>query len=153
MQDVLDRLARYWERHGVEPASHTADPDEIEAWQRRYSVLLPRDLYEYVSRVNGIKRAEQFEFDHEGLSFLPLSAMCPEQDWVKGNRMSGMFVFADFLISSYWWCASLDLNVRDHTPIYLCGGKPESNRLIADSIPEFLILYMTQHSEIHRFVR
>ena len=146
--DSLDNVTRFWKRHGVATAAERATAAQIEEWERRYEITLPADLRDYVSRVNGIFRGEALEFDHEGLSFLPLSAMCPEADWTEFGGRPNMFVFADFLIKSHWWCVALDNEPHQHTRVYL-GGCGTKDRIIADSLSEFFDLYMNDHKCIY----
>ena len=149
MPDVLDALLDFWKTNGTSPAAHKATGLEIDEWERRYEVILPTDLREYVTRVNGTFNGEALEFDDELISFLPLSAMCPEDKWWPNLRARpGMFIFADYLISSSWWCAALDSSAHEHTRIFLGGGAGE-NRLIASSLAEFFDLYMNRSSRLH----
>jgi hypothetical protein len=149
MSDALDELIGFWKRHRVDPAAEKATASEIEAWERRYKVVLPSDLRDYVLKVNGILGGENLEFDHEGVGFLPLSAMCPEAEWTESGAQPNLFVFADFLIRSHWWCASLDNRTHERTRIFLGGGPAKMNRLVADSLAEFFDLYMNDHGCIY----
>jgi hypothetical protein len=149
MSDYLDQLTSYWKEKKVETAADKATTAEIEAWELRYNVVLPTDLREYVKRVNGIRGGEHLEFDHDCISFLPLSAMCPEEQWSKYAPPSNMFVFADCLIQCYWWCAALDSLPRECTPIYLGGGLPGQYHLAAKSLAEFFNIYMNDPRRLH----
>jgi hypothetical protein len=148
MADFLDELTAFWKRHGDAPAAKIATSAQIEEWEQRYSVVLPADLRSYVTRVNGIFQGESLEFDHEGMSFLPLSAMCAETEWTESGARPNMFVFADFLIRSHWWCAALDEKPHEHTRIFL-GGCGTKNHLVASSLAEFIDLYMNDHGCIY----
>ena len=150
MDDILDELTSFWRKHGIATAAKQATVAEVEAWERRYSVILPTDLREYVLRVNGILGGETLEFDHEGLSFLPLSAMCPEGEWTEFEpQQQGMFVFADFLAKCHWWCVALDGQPHEQTRIFIGGGLPIQNRLVTSSLAEFFELYMNDHIAIY----
>jgi cell wall assembly regulator SMI1 len=149
MSDYLDELTNFWRRKNVDVATDKATVSQIAEWERRYSVVLPADLRDYVLRVNGILGGEHLEFDHEGLSFLPLSAMCTEGEWTESESTPGRFVFADFLIRSYWWCAELDDTPKQYTQIVLSAGAHGKTRLIANSLSEFFDIYMNDHSRLH----
>jgi hypothetical protein len=149
MPDFLDELTSFWKTKRVATAAHKATEAEIDAWEQRYKIILPADLRNYVMRVNGILGGENLEFDHEGISFLPLSAMCPEAEWTEHEGQAGMFVFADLLVKCSWWCAALDSSAHEHTRIFIGGGLPLQNRLVASSLAEFFDLYMNDHMAIH----
>ncbi|HWG16672.1 MAG TPA: SMI1/KNR4 family protein [Acidobacteriaceae bacterium] len=148
MSDFLDDLTAFWKTKRVDTATHKATEIEIEAWERRYNVVLPADLRRYVTRVNGVHGGENLDFDHEGITFLPLSAMCPEAEWTEVGGRSGMFVFADFLVRCNWWCVQLDSNPHEHTRIFFGGGL-NGNRLLATSLSEFFDLYRNHHMRLH----
>src|SRR5271156_2591161 len=105
MADIFDELLSFWRRRNVEPSASKATFDYIRVWETANHVCLPDDLREYVLRVNGIRGGEELEFEHELMSFLPLKAMVPEKTWSSEYDGKDMFVFADMLIQSYWWCA------------------------------------------------
>ena len=150
MDDVLHDLTSFWKGRGVAAASKQATVAEIEAWERQYNVILPSDLRDYVLRVNGILRGETLEFDHEGISFLPLSAMCPEDTLTESEpRRHDSYIFADFLVKCHWWCAALDDLPHEKTRIFIGGGLPTQNRLVANSLAEFFELYMNDHLAIY----
>jgi hypothetical protein len=150
MADIFDVLIGFWKRHGVDPAAERATAEEIEEWERRYKVVLPVDLRDYVMRINGVLRGETLEFDHEGISFLPLSAMCPETEWAgPAGARPNMFVFADFLVRCHWWCAAIDDRPQPHTRIFIGGGSPKTNRMVANSLAEFFDLYRNDHMRIY----
>jgi hypothetical protein len=148
MGDVVNNLTEFWKRRGVAPAAEKATVTEIDEWQRRYKVVLPTDLRRYLLKVNGILNGEVLEFDHEGISFLPLSAMCRQDEWAEPGE-SDRFVFADFLIRSHWWCVALDDRPHEETRIYIGGGLSAQNRLVAGSLSEFFHLYMNDHMSIY----
>jgi hypothetical protein len=139
MADSLDRLLQYWRRNKVQPAALTATKSEIKAWEMQYGVAIPDDLRNYFLRVNGVRSGESLEFDHEGISFLPLSAMVPEHAWDKNYDGRGMYVFADFLAKCQWWCVELTADCRDRTPVFVRGLEL---RLIASTFDQFLEQYM-----------
>jgi SMI1 / KNR4 family (SUKH-1) len=146
MGDVLDQLVEYWRRQGVASAVARATLDDTAQWEERFGVCLPRDLREYVTRVNGMLNGEQLEFGDDFMSFLPLSAMMPEAEWSKHYSEPDLFVIADFLISSYWWCVRLTPHVSEHSQIFVRGTKLA---LVASSLEEFLLAYMSGSKTIH----
>jgi hypothetical protein len=61
-----------------------------------------------------------------------------------------MFVIVDFLAKCYWYCAVLDKDEHDTTPVFFSGGAdPERNRLVANSLAEFFELYMMDSPLLH----
>jgi len=139
MSDFLDNLTSFWKTKGVTASAHKATEGEIDAWERRYNVVLPADLREYVTRVNGVQGGEKLDFDHEGISFLPLSAICAEAEWTEAEGRPGMFVFADFLVRCNWWCVQLDSSPHEHTRIFYGGGL-KGNSFLTNSLSEFFDL-------------
>jgi hypothetical protein len=146
MADICDELLTFWRQHKVEPAVTTATLKEIREWEIANHVCLPDDLHEYVLRINGIRRGEELEFDHEGMSFLPLKAMVPESTWSSQDASKDMFVLADMLIQSYWWCAYLTATPARQTAIFVRGRELVR---VADSLEEFLRAYMAGAIRIH----
>jgi SMI1 / KNR4 family (SUKH-1) len=144
--DVLDQLVEYWRLQGVAPAAATATLDDMTQWEERFGVSLPQDLREYVTRINGMLNGEQLEFGNDLMSFLPLSAMMPEAQWSKHYNEPDLFVIADYLITSYWWCARLTPHVSEHSQIFVRGTKLA---LVASSFEEFLLAYMSGSKTIH----
>jgi hypothetical protein len=141
MADVLDQLVEYWRKQRVAPAAVTATPEDIVQWEEKFGVRLPRDLREYVIRVNGIFKGEELEFGEDMMSFLPLSAMVPE-----AHNEPGLFVIVDFLISSHWWCVRLTPDVAEHTQVFVRGTRL---KLVASSLKEFLLSYMSDSKSIN----
>jgi hypothetical protein len=147
MADVLDQLVEYWRRQHISPADVTATLEDIVQWEEKFGVSLPRDLREYVIRVNGILKGEQLEFGDDMMSFLPLSAVVPEaQWWNEDHNEPGLFVFVDFLISSHWWCVRLTPDVAEHTQVFVRGTRL---KLVASSLEEFFLAYMSDSKAIH----
>jgi hypothetical protein len=151
MRKVFERLSKYWIAHNTRPASSLASQDDISRFQERYGVRLPADLKEYVLNMNGNHLGETLEMDSTGFSFLPLSAMQPERNWSDNSyQQANMFVIADFLVKCYWYCAELDSDEHDTTRIFFSGGAaPDTTRLIANSLADFLDLYMTDSPLLH----
>jgi hypothetical protein len=146
MADIFDELLEFWRAHKVDPADAKATFDDIREWEIANHVCLPDDLREYVLRVNGIRGGEELKFEHESLSFLPLKAMVPEKTWSSEYDGKDMFIFADMLINSYWWCAQLSGTSARQTAIFVRG---RDLVLVADSLEEFLRAYMTGATRIH----
>jgi SMI1 / KNR4 family (SUKH-1) len=146
MADVLDQLVEYWRRQRVIPADVTATPEDIVQWEEKFGVRLPRDLREYVIRVNGIFKGEELEFGEDMMSFLPLSAMVPEAQWSKYHNEPGLFVIVDFLISSHWWCVRLTPDIAERTQVFVRSTRL---KLVASSLEEFLLAYMSDSKAIH----
>jgi hypothetical protein len=146
MADVLDQLVKYWRRQDVGPAAATATTEEIAQWEAKFGVRLPADLREYVSRVNGTFKGEALEFGNDMMSFLPLSAMVPEAQWREHYNEPDIFVFVDYLISSYWWCVRLTPHDSECTQVFVRSSRL---KLVASSLEEFLLAYMSDSSAIH----
>jgi hypothetical protein len=146
MADVLDRLLKHWQNHKVAPAAFKATSEEVAVWEAKYGVRLPDDLFAYVTRVNGSYGGEHLDFDHEGMSFLPLKAMVPEKEWSEQHEGVGMFVFADMLIQCYWWCVHFTPEPTERSSIFLRGHRLS---LVAESLEEFLDAYILGSTRIH----
>jgi hypothetical protein len=146
MADVLDQLVEYWQRRHVAPAAVIASSEDIVQWEEKFGVKLPLDLREYVTRVNGTFAGEELEFGEDMMSFLPLSAMVPEPQWSKYHHEPGLFVIVDYLISSHWWCVRLTPDVEEHTQVFVRGTRL---KLVASSLEEFLLAYMSDSRTIH----
>jgi hypothetical protein len=141
MADVFDELVEHRRRQSVGPADVTATQKDIAQCEEQFGVRLPQDLCEYVTRVNGTYKGEQLEFGNDLTSFFPLSAIVPEVQWHQRYNGPDLFVIADYLISSHWWCVRLTHQPSEHSRIFVRGGK--KLKFVASSLDEFLRAYMS----------
>lgn len=139
MSDLFERVRLHWKKEDAGVASATATSEEIAAWEQRYSVSMPEDLRAYVTQLNGTFNAEAFDFGDGLTSFLPLKAMVPEHDFDDRFSNPNMFVFADYMISCYWYCAEVTGKKQEQTRIFMGANQP---KLVAESIEEFLEAYI-----------
>lgn len=145
MSDLFERVRRHWQKEDAGIAAATATPQEINLWEQRYKVSMPDDLRAYVSQLNGTFNAEAFQFGEGLTSFFPLKAIVPEHDFDERFQNPNMFIFADYLISCYWYCAEVTAEKRERTRIFISAKQP---KLVADSIEEFLEAYMAGSKRI-----
>lgn len=147
MADVFGELVEHWHRQGSIVSTVKATPEEIGKWQAKFGVHLPSDLREYFVRANGMLDGDKLDFGHDLTSFLPMSAVVPGNQWDERYDQPDLFVIADYLISSHWWCVHLTKQPSEHSRVYVCGG--ERPKLVASSLTEFLRSYMSGSLGIH----
>ncbi len=145
MPMLSERLRERWISTGisVRPGIH---PGEVRAFESRYGVSLPPDLWDYFTTVDGMER---WESDEDLLEFLHLGAVksVPEEladfrgipDY--GNIVNTLpnseryFIIADFMLASYVYTIRLAEDASQETPVvWICG---DQYARIADSFTEF----------------
>ena len=140
MKGIASDVKAYWEARGAVCRSGASLAD-IHGFMERNHVIIPDDLYEYFSMVNGI-----LDFDEHMMAFWPLDkfASLAEVD-NDANRIEiedadRLFVFADFMIESNYYAIRL---YGDHAEenVVVSTAAP-SPYVVARSFSEFLRMYM-----------
>jgi hypothetical protein len=145
MPTLAERLRERWTSTGI-PVRPGVRLEEIRAFESRYGVSLPSDLWDYFTTVDGMER---WESDEEMLEFLHLEAVKSVPGELAdfrgipdyGNIVHTLpnaerhFVIADFMIMSYVYAIRLSDDASQETPvIWICG---ECHARIAGSFTEF----------------
>ncbi len=127
-------------RPGVTQAS-------IDAFEKQYNVVLPRDFAEYLKAVDGTTFNES---DENVLSFLSLAEIRPVHAFldesggvVYPDRFAypDCFVFADYLISSWLYAVEITSNSASLGPVYRVTASDIPGPLEATSFREFMTRY------------
>ena len=140
--DIYERLIEHWRACGVEPNTGVS-ADGVAAFEARHNVVVPPDFKLYLQRVNGMQGAP-YASDNNVVSFY---AMADFEDfplsWPNAapdsSANGGYFVFADVMVSSYYYAARLTAEPQEQTPVFVTYQEPE---LMADNFAEFLERYL-----------
>jgi hypothetical protein len=145
MPTLAERLRERWVSTGI-TVRPGARLEMIRAFESRYGVSLPPDLWDYFTTVDGMER---WKSDEKMLEFLHLEAVksVPEEladfrgipDY--GNIVHTLpnperyFVIADFMITSRVYAIRLSDDASQETPVvWICG---DHHGRIAGSFTEF----------------
>lgn len=144
MSTLGERLRERWISTGISVRPGLR-PEEIKAFESRYGVSLPSDLWGYFTTVDGMER---WESDEDMLEFLHLGAVksVPEElaDFRGIPDYSNIintlpnpatyFIIADFMITSNVYAICLNEGATE-SPIILISG--DHHYRIAGSFTEF----------------
>jgi hypothetical protein len=150
MLTLAERLRERWASTGI-PVRPGVRLEEIRAFESKYGISLPSDLWDYFTTVDGMER---WESDEEMLEFLHLEAVKSVPEYLAdflgvpdyGNIVHTLpnaewhFVIADFMIASHVYAIRLSDDVSRGTPVvFICG---DSHMRIASSFTEFVEMYL-----------
>jgi hypothetical protein len=139
---IGDRLLAFWESLGL-PARPGVSADEIAQFEARYGVVLPQDLRQYYSVVDGVDgesmvRGHPFRF-WPLREVKPVSEDMPEEP-LHHSEFKDYFLFADY---SLWACAyavKLTKSRDNRTFVVMIGGDVPVH--LAGSFEEFVQIYL-----------
>ncbi len=102
IDETLAAVAARWAAERID-FGPPATPEEVAAFEARYSVAMPDDVRAYFLTLNGFADAPP---GREGLRFRPLVEVCRVPD-EESRGHGGYFAFADDLARSTSWVVSL----------------------------------------------
>ncbi|WP_071595129.1 SMI1/KNR4 family protein [Hymenobacter aerophilus] len=150
----LSHLKAAWEKAHIR-AARPASRAEIRAFERKYSVQLPKDMFDYFKLVNGMMDGET---DNELFAFYSLdkleTVVNKFSDWhgipkysdalTTLDRPETLFLFSDYFIHLEAFAIRLDKSSILNNHVYaICGGMYQ---VVAVSFSAFIDLYL-QDSE------
>jgi hypothetical protein len=150
----IKNLKLKWLDENVIPGSK-ADKQRIARFQEENHIILPDDLIEYFSSLNGTGESctdDLFEF----YSIDRILTVKDEfKDWhgipkhhklIKNNEVNNLYVFANFSFNLFAYAIKLYPTISKTNDIYvLCGPEYEK---ICDSFSEFIDLYINDSIEL-----
>lgn len=145
MSDIGRRLKAHWVAQGLEIRPGVAARD-LAALEKRHKIVLPADLRDYFSVVNGFGGT-----DRDCISFWPLpsEAIPPKEQYCfqplsllyGGRDVEGddqIFAFGDLMILASFYLIKLSRDSRAKNPVFF----HHSDYQIAESFSEFAEKYM-----------
>lgn len=137
MESTICKVISYWRRTGT-PWLPGVPEDEILSFERIHAVKLPPTLREFYATSNGLCVENTRGVDEEGYAFYELANVLPDRTFPWA------FVFADYLIESWWLAISLkDSPESKIGAVYRILSQGEHPVFLAESFEEFLGLYIT----------
>ena len=140
--DLWQRVIGRWRQSGlaIRPGASSA---AIQDFESRRSVVLPRDVREYLEAVDGM---EPGELDDDAFRFWSLSEVKPVHEQLAEGHSDrwaypDCFVIADWAIWAQFYAVRLTREADQPAPIFLVtGGDPPSGQA-APTFREFLARY------------
>ena len=137
METIGESLKQFWLQQGIKLKLGISEI-ELSKFENKYNVLLPEDLKDYFSTVNGFNDED---CDEEVITFLPFEEIEPlSKCWSQKPEAQSYFIFADFLISSHVYAIRLTNNVNSNNPIFIVYD--DTPIQIAESFSEFVKGYL-----------
>lgn len=132
----------HWRRCNI-PIRGGVTPGAIDAFQKRYGVVLPADFAEYLRAVDGTGIDES---DGEFISFLSLDEVKPVGqilDDACSDRWAypDCYVFADYMLSSWLYAVQISMDPSAPGRVYRVAGSTSTLELEAASFREFMTRY------------
>ena len=147
--DIWQRLVDYWRRCGV-TIRPGVDLAAVVTFEAEYQTVLPSDVRSYFEVVDGMWD----QMDPDLIRFWPLNEMKPVHEVLTGanpDRFAypSCFLFADHCISCWCYAVKLGESSEERGAVFLVtGGEPPGKKL-ADSIAEFVEMYLTDVKSIY----
>jgi len=123
---------------------------ELAEFESRQKVTIPSEFWGYLRAVNGMVQSGSNDSDSRAFSFWPLSRVKPIQiespTSIGGEELEGIFVFADFLVCSHFYCINMNADNVNSGQVLICG---DLLRPITNSFSEFIELYIKDASSLY----
>lgn len=149
------KLKRHWKSKNLRIA-HGASKQDLQTFEARYGVVLPKDFRDYFLSVDGMLQIANHECDPDGFGFYPLvrvknvveeyaelSKMTPS----NASNPQTYFVFVDYLQWSWAYAIRLSNDVSQLNEVIHVGTiRP---KVIANSFSEFVDMYLKDARELY----
>ncbi len=147
---VGESLKRHWSSHNVDINSGVSET-ELNSFEMKYDVILPKDLRDYFLCVNGMPPG----VTDDGLirfwmleEVEPLPQGAPEySDTRYIQNPESLFLFADYSIWSHAYAIRLTKLPIESNKVYIIGY--ESSILLFNSFSELVDNYLTNKDLLH----
>lgn len=146
-------IVEYWRKSGV-PIRQAATLEMIDSFQKRYSVLLPPDLLEYLLVVDGTGTEYS---DDLVTSFHPIADFKPVHEYVGEPKIpacsvhdaySDCYVFADHMIDSWLYAVELTADPTQPGRVFRVLDHRVQDIPMAGSFREFMNSYASDPGNI-----
>jgi hypothetical protein len=149
LNDPWDRIIQKWQVDNI-PLRKGVSLTAIAKFESKYQVVLPRDVREYFTTVDGTgdHLTEEWYF-----RFWPLAEVKSVHEILDARNPDQFsypdcFVFADHLVSSWVYAVKLTREPHQLAPVFeIHGGYPPSE-VICDSFREFMSRYADDDKNI-----
>jgi hypothetical protein len=138
MSAIGESLKQFWLRQNTK-LRRGASENELREFEQKYNVLLPDDLKDYFSTVDGFA---DWGCDENVITFLPLAEILPSsKTWtLEVPDADSYFAFADYSIKCHFYMIRLRNDLSLGNSIFIAyDRKPEQ---IAGSFSEFVEGYL-----------
>lgn len=151
--DLWTRVIDRWHAEKVVVRS-AVDANAIEAFERKYGVVLPRDVGEYFSSVDGMG---EDDFDNNLYRFWQLKEVKPVEDHLSDARgfvypgryaYPSCFVFADWSLNCWDYAVKLTADRNQPAPVYRVDDSDFMGEPMAESFREFMERYAVDPKDI-----
>ena len=141
MPAIGESLKQFWLRYDIK-LRRGASELELREFEDKYNVLLPDDLKDYFSTVDGFDGSVNWMTDENAITFLPLAEVLPSnKTWaLETPDADSYFMFADFSLLCHVYMIRLRNDLSLGNPVFIARDeKPEQ---IAGSFSEFVRGYL-----------
>jgi hypothetical protein len=136
MNTFVAAVIAHWKAHGVDYLPGVTD-DELRAFEKRYDVTLPKDMWCFYKATNGTRAPLSAGQDHESYDFYQLAEVKADEDFPWAMN------FADYRELS--WSYAIDLSGQGGVgpgTVYFMGAIGKTPLVVAHGFGEFLDLYV-----------
>lgn len=141
MLAIGESLMRFWSGNNIKLRCGIPVNDLLE-FEQKYNVILPDDLKNYFTYVDGFDDTYGWVADDNLITFLPLAEVLPSsQKWtLDAPDADSYFVFADYSLSCHVYMIELHNNLLESNPVFIVrDSKPKQ---IASSFSDFVNGYL-----------
>lgn len=147
---VGESLKRHWSSHGIEINAGVSEA-ELQAFEQKYSMVLPGDLRDYFRCVNGMPP----DVVDDGMirfwmleEIEPLPQGAPQySDGTYVQNPETLFLFADYSIWAHAYAIRLGIKASESNEVIIIGY--ESPKSVSDSFSTFVDTYLTNKDLLH----
>ena len=144
MLAIGESLKQFWLRQNIK-LRRGASETELREFEQKYSILLPDDLKDYFSMVDGF---DDWGCDENVITFLPLAEVLPSsKTWaLEVPDADSYFAFADYSIKCHLYMICLRNDLSLGNPVFIAYDRnPEQ---IAGSFSEFVQGYLADDYKV-----
>ncbi|MEK6260048.1 MAG: SMI1/KNR4 family protein [Planctomycetota bacterium] len=147
-----NRLIERWRRSNLTIRSGVS-PEAITAFEAKYEVVLPTDVREYFTVVDGTGD----DLDNEMYRFLPLAEVKPVHEHLADTEhfsyldrfaYPNCFVFADYCISCWFYAVKITSDPTQPAPVFYVTGRDPHGKQMASSFREFMERYAANPNNV-----
>lgn len=140
---IWNRVHDVWRRSSIS-IRQGVTPNQIAAFEAKYSVVLPQDVREYFSAADGTGD----DMDEGLYRFWPLADVQPVQETSDRIANPDCFAFADHCINCWNYAVRLTKDAAHLAPVFRVTGCETPGEQMAASFREFMERYATNPDSI-----
>lgn len=151
INEALDRLIDHWKKLRI--GSYGKTIQEVKEAEKRLDTKLPNDFVLYFGMVNGMGNNYLNDTDEGGFSFYQLEDLIAFDTDLKGGIFSvnnyKFILFADYLQKCWSYLVAIDSDDPMDKYFILVYVDPERYKVIANSLREFIDLYLADSPDLY----